>query len=269
MIFRFKTRNVQKRAFSLIEVSAAVAILALISSSVMVVVSRSVASGANSMRRMQAFEVARENMEKLLASDSVEETADYGRSERYPGIEWETVVETFYEPITARMWIRGVCTARFEDDQDQEQTVELTHWLTDVTKDQLLQIMAQGQNEEQELAAELIETVEEASLYASVDGETIEQWIDNGMLTIEDGSFVKSNLDLYMQTNGNPSPNQKQTQISSRAQLAARRSQVPDGKAADVEAGQGEIDPQTGLTYEELEQMDFSEVYDLMKNRRQ
>ncbi|MEA3227326.1 MAG: hypothetical protein U9Q07_15355 [Planctomycetota bacterium] len=269
MIFRFKTRNVQRKAFSLVEVSAALIILALVSSSVMVVISRCVASGTNSTLRMHAFEVARENMEKLLASDSLKETVDYGDSELYPGVKWETVVETFYEPITARMWIQGVCLARFEDVEGQEQTVELTHWLTDVTKDQLLKMMNEQDGDQEQLAAQLIEAIEDAALYAGVDVETVEQWIDNGMLITEDGSFVKGNLDIYMLSNGNPSLEDQERQVSSQAELVAQQEKMDDIRDMGRQEGLDEIDPKTGLTYGELEQMDFSEIWELMKSRQQ
>ncbi len=268
MICRFRKRKVQTRGFSLVEVSAAVAILAIISSSVVLVISRSVTSGANSTLRMQAFEVARENMEKLLASDSLEETADFGESQLYPGIEWETSVETFYEPLTARMWVQGVCLARYHDAEDQEQTVELTHWLTDVTKEQLLQMMDAQDGENEQWADQLIESAEEAAIYAGVAVETIEQWMDDGMLVTEDGSFVKGNLDIYMSGNGDPSPEDREQQIRSRAELESRQEKLDDLNAPGRQEGAGEIDPKTGLTYEELEQMSFSEVYELMKNRQ-
>jgi len=269
MIFRFKTRDVRKKAFSLVEVSAALIILALVSSGVMVVIDQCATSGADSMLRMQAFEVARENMEKLLACDSLKETVDYGDSELYPGVKWETTVETFYEPITARMWVQGVCLARFEDTEGQEQTVELSHWLTDVSKDQLLKMMNEQDPEQGPLAGQLIEAVEDAALYAAVDVETIEQWIDNGMLITDEGSFVKGNLDIYMLSNGNPSPEQQQAQVSSQAEIMAEQGKLDDIRAMGQQEGLDEIDPKTGLTYRELEQMDFSEIWNLMKSRQQ
>lgn len=264
MICRFRKRNVCRKAFSLLEVSAAVAILGIVSSSVVLVISRTVAAGTNSVLRMQAFEVARENMEKLLASDQLKETADFGESELYPGIEWETTVETFYEPMTSAMWVKGICVARYTDVDDQEQTVELTHWLTDVTEEQMLQMMDE-QGDREQWADQLIETVEEAALYAGVGVETIEQWLDDGMLITDDGSFIKGNLDIYMTANGDPSPEERQRQVSSEAGLRARQEKSEDLKSGQ---GSGDVDPKTGLTYEKLEQMDFSEVYELMKNRR-
>jgi hypothetical protein len=242
------------------------AVLALISSSVLVVIGRCAASAADSELRMQALEVARENMEALLSADSVQETVEYGQSDKYPEIEWQNVVETFYEPITARMWIRGVCSAEYNDTEGELQTVELTHWLTDLTREQLLQIMTNAEQENLDLTGELIETVEEAAEYAGVEAETIEQWLENGMLTIEDGSFVKKNLDIYRQNDGNPSPEDKQLQVTSMADL--REPTTKPGQPGDEQGWQDEIDPKTGVTYGELEQMDFSEIWELLKTRQ-
>jgi prepilin-type N-terminal cleavage/methylation domain-containing protein len=263
-------RRGQDKAFTLLEVMMALAILALVSSSVLVVINRCIASSANSTLRMQAFEVARENMERLLASDSIKESVDYGYSERFPDISWQTVVETFYEPITARMWIRGVCSAEYKDAEGQEQNVELTHWLTDLSKDQLLQML---NKEDKELwNSQLIETMEEAAEYAGVDVETIEQWIDGGLLTAEDGSFVRHNLDIFKLNDGNPSEEDKKLQIQSESDLkllTIQQDTSGEQNTKEVEGWENEVDPKTGLTYGELENMEFSEIWDLMKNKKQ
>jgi len=251
-----------KPAFTLVEVMMALSILALISSSVLVVINRCVTSGADSALRMQAFEVARENMERLLALQSVEETVEYGDSEIYPEITWQTVVETFYEPITSRMWLRGVCSAQYIDSEGQEQMVELTHWLTDLTKNQLLDVMSR-EDEEGQLAAQLIATIEEAAEYAGVDVETIEGWLENGLLKTGNGSFVRMNLDIYQINNGQPSAEDKKLQVKSEAELIKHMEE--QGRLG---GGQDDIDPKTGLTYEELKEMDISEVWELMKNRQ-
>jgi len=244
---------------------AALAILALTSSSVLVVIDRCVSTSTNSTLQMRAFEIARENMEKLLASDTIQEGIDYGESEKYPEITWETAIETFYEPVTSRMWIRGVCSANYNDMQGQEQTVELTHWLTDLSKEQLLKIMERDKEEgAEDLTGQLFESLEEAAEYAGVDIETIQKWLDNGMLTTEDGSFIKDNLDLYMRTNGEPSEEEKNGQIKSESELRSKVS----GSEGDLAGRDDEIDTKTGLTYGELEQMDFSEIWELMQNRQ-
>ncbi len=194
-----------KPAFSLVEAVTALIILAIVSSSVLVVINRCMTSAADSALRMQAFEVARENMETLLSKDSVKEMVEYGGSDRYPEIQWQTTVETFYEPVTARMWVRAVCSAEYADTAGDVQTIELTHWLTGLTKKQLLEIIA----EKQRLAEEVIETDEEAADYAGVDVATIQQWVENGMPKTEDGFYIKDWLDLYAGTNGEPTAEER------------------------------------------------------------
>jgi len=161
MKYRSKSRVglAPPKGFTLAEVIAALTVLALITSSVLVVVSRCTKATIDQQTKMQAFQIARENMEKLLAADALEETIEFEISEEYPNIKWQTVVEPFYEPITSRMWIKAVCSAMYNDTADEEQTVEFTHWLTDVTKQQMLEIIRQKQLEK-ELAAEA-ETVDE------------------------------------------------------------------------------------------------------------
>jgi hypothetical protein len=135
-------------AFSLVEAVTALIILAFISSSVLVVINRCMASAADSELRMRAFEVARDNMETLLYKDSVEEMVEYGSSDKYPEIKWQTTVEMFYEPAVMeqmQIWVRGVCSAEYTDSVGETQTIELTHWLTGLTKEQLLQLLQQEQ----------------------------------------------------------------------------------------------------------------------------
>lgn len=132
-----------KKGFSLVEAVTALIVLALVSSSVLVVIDRCMTSVADSTLRIQAFEVARENMETLLASTSVEESVEYGDSEKYPAIQWQNVVETFYVPSGEKMWVRAVCSAEYTDADGNLQNVELTHWLTYLTKEQTKRLIEQ------------------------------------------------------------------------------------------------------------------------------
>ena len=218
-----------RKGFSLVEAITALAILALVSSSVLVVINRCLGSVADSVLRMQALEVARDNMETLLASVSVKETVEFGESDKYPDVKWQTVVETFYEPITSRMWIRGICSAEYKDSVGEPQTIELTHWLTDLTKEQLLQVAKEKEKEQARLADQIIGTIEEAAEYAGVDVETVEEWVENGMLKMEDGSFVKDNLDIYNENKGTPSTEVKSQQVKSEEELL----QLQKGKYID------------------------------------
>jgi type II secretory pathway pseudopilin PulG len=209
-MYRFKnlklgTQNSKlKTAFSLVETVTALIILALITSSVLVVISRCIGSAADSVIRRQAFEVARDNMETLLTSSTVSETTEMGTSDKYPTIQWQTTVEPFYEPVTDRMWIQAVCSAEYTDTTGKLQTVKLTHWLTDLTKEQLLQMLQQRY--EQLAEDQLLKTVEEAASYVDVDVGTIKQWVQNGMPTTKEGYYIKDYLDLYKKYSGNPSP---------------------------------------------------------------
>jgi hypothetical protein len=182
------------------------------------------ASAADSVLRMQAFMVAREKLERILASNSVKEMIEYGTSEKYPDIEWETTVETFYESVTSKMWVRAVCLAEYIDAEGENQTVELTHWLTDLNEQQIQELMKQ----EQLSPEQILETIQQAAEYAGVDVDTIQQWIDNGMLLTEDGFFIKNELDLYKQTDGNPTEEDRRRQRQKEKGLLDDQSEPSD-----------------------------------------
>ena len=262
-----------KGAFSLVEVVAALAILAFVSTSVLVVLNRYMASTVDSVLRMQAFEVARKNMEELLTSGSVAESVEYGDSDRYPDIRWQTTVETFYEPLTARMWIQAICSAEYTDSEGEVQTVELTHWLTDVTKAQLLQILAQQQEEQEQLADQVIETLEEAAEYIGVDEQTIQQWVDNGMLKTEDGRYIMNQLDLYKDSGGKPTIDDRRRLAKADADIIAPTDEQGKQDKQTKQGKQGQTGKRgeeliEGYTREELEQMSLEELIKIFFGNR-
>ena len=155
-------RDTKEKAFTLAETVAAVAILASVFLSLLVVMNRYMASAVDSVMRMRAFEVARKNMEELLTSDLVEESVEYGSSERYPDIQWETVVESFSEPLTTKMWIQAICSAEYTDSEGEVRKIELTHWLTDLTKAQEQQILARQEEEQERLDNEMLDELDGA-----------------------------------------------------------------------------------------------------------
>ena len=249
-------RQPRRKGFGLAEVVAALLILGLFSSGMMVVINRCTAWAANSAMRMQAFEVARENMEKLLSLDSVEEASEGGDSEKYPEIRWQTDVETFYEPVTTRMWVRAVCSTQYDDADGEEQTIELEHWLTNISKEQLLEIMERNEKDQERLAGQVFETIEEAALYAGVEAETIEEWIDKGLVPLDDGTIPKQNLDIFVDNDGSPPAEQIQAQIETEAELKAQQQETSDGQepTSDDDSWLDEIDPTTGMTIREIEE---------------
>ena len=191
--------------FSLAEVMASVVILGLVCTGVMTVINRNAAKAADLVLKSAAFNVARENMEQMLCSYAVEEMVEYGYDDFYPDIQWQKSVETFYEPVTSRMWVRGVCSAEYRDSSGELQTIELSSWLNGLTKEQLLKIANRKKREADEFADNSIEDIEEAAEYADVDEETVRQWVENGM-PLDDGQFDKRWLDLYERSAGEPSP---------------------------------------------------------------
>jgi len=193
-----------RRGFSLPEVMGALMVLAMVSSSVVLVIHRAVGKAADLTLRTQAFEVARENMEKLLCAGQAREMVEYGTSEAYPDISWQTVVETFNEPKGSQMWVRAVCSAEYIDTQGQTQRTELTHWLTKLSEKQSKLILDERKKKETESDDNIFQTIEEAAEHIGVDLETIEQWVKNGMRTTESGYYIGFELYLYENTNGEP-----------------------------------------------------------------
>lgn len=187
--------------FSLPEAMAALLILSIICSGVFVIIERSVKAAADMEIRMHAFEVAQQNMEKILCTRPVTEEVDYGISEIYPSIEWTTSVEVFGDPEGGwRMWVKAVCSAEYRDTEDVLQKIEFTHWISQLTKAQIDEYLGR---QEGILAGQLLLTIEDAAEYAEVGVDTIMEWESNGMEKYED-QYVKMYLDLYKGSGGHP-----------------------------------------------------------------
>lgn len=138
-------------AFTMVEVVAALVLLSMILVSVLALMGRYANSISDLHLRQQAFELARGNMEQLLAENKLSDMVEFGDSKENPDIEWQTLVEPFYEPVTDRMWIRAVCSASFQDSKGEFQNIEMEHWITNLTAAQVKQIVAQQQVEEEYL----------------------------------------------------------------------------------------------------------------------
>ena len=220
-IGRHGQRSCRTRGFSLIEVTTALAILAVICSSVMVAMNRLMDAADDVTMKMRAFTVARE---QVLVLPSVGEMTEYGTSLTYPMINWETTVETFAAPIMDKTWSRVICRAEYEDIEGQMQTVELTHWLSELTD---AQVQAQDDSGDALDPNELCFSKEEAAAYADVPHEIIDVWLNQGMVQADDGSFIKENLDLFKRTNGDPSPMELDEQLRSSG-MAAPDAGQPD-----------------------------------------
>lgn len=188
--------------FTLAEILASLTILSIIISGVVLVVQRCKASAADLTLKMQAFEVARDNMEQLLSTKATTEKIEYGTSEKYPDINWKMVVETFREPVSSDMWVRAVSSAEYTDYTGEIRRVELTNWLTDVSEKLQKKVLEQKAKEEEQ--ASVATSLEEAAEYAGVNIDTIKRWLLNGMRITESGGIPFIELDLYAQTGGDP-----------------------------------------------------------------
>lgn len=139
----------RKPGFTLVEVAAALVILSMLISSALVVMSRITSGMVDLQSETQAFSIARQNLEKLLSATTVSDMTEYGVVETNPDMDWELVVEPFYEPISNRMWIRGLSSASYTSSSGDRKTVELTCWLTGLTAQQIRQILDQQKRQEE------------------------------------------------------------------------------------------------------------------------
>lgn len=260
------------RGFTLLEVLAALAILALTSSSVLLVIDRCVTSASDSTLRMEAFELVRENLEKILLLDAVEENADYGISDKYPGISWQTVIEGFSEPLSSQMWVRAVCSADYLDSKGEKQKVELVHWLTQLTDQQAGQLVDQQDLEKLEME-QVMKTEDEAAEYAKIDTDTLRQWVADGLVKTPEDAFLRCNLDVFIRSKGSPTPEEKAQQVESVQELAMRlramQKELEENGALGMPPGPDGEKGTLAPSKPGLEKMDPGEVMDLVQRRRQ
>jgi type II secretory pathway pseudopilin PulG len=179
-------RKHRYKAFTLVEAVAAITLIGIMASSVLVVFIRCSSAVRDSSRRMQAFEVARENMETLLGANAVSEQVEYGFSEKYPAIQWTKKVEAFFEPGGKRMWLRAVCSAEYDDSAGETKNVEFTHWLTELSAEQMQEVLkareqlkAAGQTElTRPETQQNPNSVSPPNDLSQMTPEQIKQWLD-------------------------------------------------------------------------------------------
>jgi prepilin-type N-terminal cleavage/methylation domain-containing protein len=168
--------------FTLMEVTTALFLLSIILTSVMVLMNRYVDAVMDMRLRQEAFELARSNMETLLTENRLSNKADFGTSELNPAIDWSTIVEPFYEPVTNRMWIRAICTSEFLDSKQDYEEIKLEHWITSLTAAQVKQILAQQEAEDEYmklLQADELTDIEKTTLaYLEAQGLDVDAYND-------------------------------------------------------------------------------------------
>ncbi len=135
--------------FTLLEVAVSLVILGVIATSVITIMNECIESTIEHGSRQRAFEISRENMERILAWPYVQELNDYGTDEKNPDIQWETVIEPFYEPVTNRMWIRAVCSSSFTTREGEREEINLANWITSLSEQQIKNILDQRRREQE------------------------------------------------------------------------------------------------------------------------
>lgn len=126
---------------------AAVTILVIITVSILTITDKCVESMIDNELKIQAFKIARQNMESLLSESSVSEMIEFGSLEENPGIEWELKVEASMDTPGNEWWLKAISTASYPSPGGDREYIELTHWLTDLTDAQVKQIEKQRQLE--------------------------------------------------------------------------------------------------------------------------
>lgn len=141
-------KNRPSSGFTLVEVAVTIVVVGLIVGSSMTILDRLIGAMGDMRLRSEAFEIARQNMETLLSETKAADLSEYGTSEICPEVQWQTAIEPFYEPISKKMWIRAVCSAGFNDSKGQYQSIDLEHWLTNLSADVVRQIIQQQKAED-------------------------------------------------------------------------------------------------------------------------
>ena len=138
-----------RKGFTLLEMTGTIFIIALITTSVVMVMNNCIEATTNYKLKAIAYRVARDNMEKMLNTKKLAESAEFGICELNPDIQWETVVEVFNEPINSNMWLQAKSAASYTDTDGQIQTVEFTQWVTGLTGAQQKLIENQRKREQE------------------------------------------------------------------------------------------------------------------------
>jgi V8-like Glu-specific endopeptidase len=165
------------------------------------------------------------------------------------------------------MWVRAVCSVDYVDSKGEKQKIELEHWITQLTDQQAGQLV--NQQDLEKLAAEqLFKTDEEAAGYARVDADTLRQWVADGLVKTADDMFLRYNLDIFIRSKGNPTPDEKAQQVESVQELALKlrteQKELEQNGTLGTTPGAGDKVGPTGLSNRGLEKMNAGPSKDLV-----
>ncbi len=168
---KYKFSSYSKGGFTLIEALTALVIVGFICGTVLVVINDCVDSISDQSSRLEAIEVARENIEFLISQSMLKESVETGISEVYPGIEWVMSVEVVQFPMTNKLWMKAVSSANFYNSNNELEEIKFERWLAPLTAQQEKLIMNDRQREQDYLSELELEQQAEAQRQAELQEE--------------------------------------------------------------------------------------------------
>lgn len=170
----------------MVEALTALVIVGFTCGTVLIVINNSLDSMSDQESRLRAIDVARENIESLLAQTSLKEFSETGLSDLYPDIEWSRGIEVVEFQGTSDLWMKAFSTANFYNTDNELEEIEFINWLAPLTDQQQKQVLQDRQKEDEYLEEmQQEELLEEEAADQEYDGEDMEDALDmlNGIDT--------------------------------------------------------------------------------------
>ncbi|ARN57832.1 type II secretion system protein [Sedimentisphaera salicampi] len=146
-----KTLSQNRKAFTLLESMAALFVMGIVTTGVMVTISNCIDSMTDMRLEQEAVKLARENMEYLLAEKDVREYVESGVDEYNPNLSWEMGYEVKTFPETDQQWIKAFSMVEFYNSDNELDSVELENWLAKLSMRESQQLEEQRQLEQEYL----------------------------------------------------------------------------------------------------------------------
>jgi type II secretory pathway pseudopilin PulG len=186
---RIYTKNTYccRGAFTLVEALTALVIVGFVCGTVLIVINNCIDSVSDMESRLRAVDVARENLESLLAQNNLKEFSETGISELYPDIEWVRGVEVTEFQGTSDMWMKAFSSANFYNTDNELEEVEFENWLAPLTDQQEAQVLKDRQKEDEYLDELELERLEELENAMKLEEEQQEDQLNaDGEMSDED-----------------------------------------------------------------------------------
>ncbi|AQQ09381.1 hypothetical protein L21SP3_01185 [Sedimentisphaera cyanobacteriorum] len=166
-----KTLSQNTKAFTLLESMAALFVMGIVTTGVMVTISNCINSMTDMRLEQEAVKLARENMEYLLAESNVREYVESGVDEYNTNLSWEMGYEVKTFPDTDQQWVMAFSVVEYYNSENELESVELENWLAKLSMRESQQLEEQRQLEQEYLD----QLSEEDAEYEAQQDESSEQ----------------------------------------------------------------------------------------------